>query len=72
MDTEAAVELAAKRYREAVAALDAARKDLETEAAEALREGGPEEEAAIADLTGWSPRQLRALVARVEQGDGAA
>jgi len=63
MDTSD-LELAAQRYREAVAALDAARTDLETEAAEALRDSGPEGVAAVAEATGWSPEQLRELAAR--------
>lgn len=72
MDTDAALELAAQRYAEAAAALEAARKDLETEAAEALRRGGTGSEAAVAEATGWSPRELRELAARPVQEDGVA
>lgn len=71
MDTPA-LELAAQRHREAADALAAARTDLEIVAVQALREGGAEGERTVAELTGWSPAQLREIVARVERRDGPA
>lgn len=69
----AAIELATRRYREAAAALDAARTDLEAVVAQALREGGAEAEAAVAEATGWSPEQVREAAAAAEaRNDGAS
>ncbi|MEV5612794.1 hypothetical protein [Streptomyces sp. NPDC052225] len=64
-------ELALQRHRDAVAALDAARADLETEAAAALRSGDatPEDWARVARLTGWSEKELRRLVAAADSLD---
>ncbi|MER5888291.1 hypothetical protein ABT160_31100 [Streptomyces sp. NPDC001941] len=63
MDT-AKIELAVQRYRECVAALDAARADLEAEAAVTLRdsEQTPEDWTRVASLTGWSHEELARLV----------
>ncbi|SDL30374.1 hypothetical protein [Streptomyces indicus] len=62
----AKLELAAKRYREAQAALDAALDDLRTEAATVLRDGG--DVAEVARITGWRKRQVRQLGARRSSG----
>ncbi|KUF18452.1 hypothetical protein [Streptomyces silvensis] len=62
MDT-AKLELAAHRYREAEAALDAARADLQGEAVTFLRstdERGAQ--AAVVRITGWSREYLRRLL----------
>lgn len=62
MDT-AKLELAAQRYREAEAALDAARADLQTEAIAALAstdERGAQ--ATVVRITGWSREYLRRLL----------
>ncbi|MER7176867.1 hypothetical protein [Streptomyces mesophilus] len=61
MDT-AKLELAAQRYREAQAALDAALVDLQAEAVAVLREGG--DAAEVARITGWNRRHLRKVRAR--------
>ncbi|GGW11442.1 hypothetical protein [Streptomyces capoamus] len=67
MDT-AKLELAAQRYQEAEAALDAARADLEVEAVAFLRETEePDAPAAVARITGWTPEDLRRLA---EGGEG--
>lgn len=67
-----ALELAAQRHREAADALAAARTDLEIVAVQALREGGEDGERTVAELTGWSPAELRELVARADRGEGPA
>ncbi|MGW7199334.1 hypothetical protein [Streptomyces chryseus] len=55
----APLELAVNRLREAEAALDAARADVETEAVAAVREGAPVE--AICDACGLTPHDLLRL-----------
>ncbi|WP_245694538.1 hypothetical protein [Streptomyces abyssalis] len=68
----AALELATQRWREAAAALDAARTDLEAVVAQALREDGGEAEAAVAEVTGWSRERMREAVAAVDEREGHA
>lgn len=68
----AAIELATQRYREAAAALDAARTDLEAVVAQALREGGAEGEAAVAEATGWSPERVREAAAAAQAREDEA
>ncbi|MGW2113773.1 hypothetical protein [Streptomyces zhihengii] len=72
MDT-AKLELAAQRYREAEAALDAARTDLQAEAVAVLantEERGAQ--ATVGRITGWSREYLRRLLkAAAEEGGGA-
>ncbi|MEU6520464.1 hypothetical protein [Streptomyces sp. NPDC046978] len=62
MDT-AKLELAAQRYREAEAALDAARADLQAEALAYLRstdERGAQ--ATVVRITGWTREHIRRMV----------
>ncbi|MGY0021503.1 hypothetical protein [Streptomyces sp. cg35] len=63
MDT-AKIELALQRYQDAVAALDAARTDLEAEAVATLRsgDGSPEDWAQMSSLTGWTQQELDRLM----------
>ncbi|GGO54110.1 hypothetical protein GCM10012287_42290 [Streptomyces daqingensis] len=61
MDT-AKLELAAQRCREAEEALEAARSDLRTEAAVALRGADRDGQAAVSRITGWSRAYLRKLM----------
>ncbi|MFD8567185.1 hypothetical protein [Streptomyces sp. NPDC057694] len=67
----AKMELALLRYQDAVAALDAARTDLEAEAAAALRaeDATPEDWLRVSELTGWSEPELRRLVAAADSLD---
>ncbi|SCE40477.1 hypothetical protein GA0115252_146436 [Streptomyces sp. DfronAA-171] len=61
------LELAAQRYRDAEAALDAARKDLQAEALAAL--GQTDErgaQATVARITGWSREYIRKLVKKAD------
>jgi outer membrane protein TolC len=67
MDT-ADLELAAKRYREAEEALEAAREDLQAEAVEALRGGVRQVD--VVRITGWTREYLRRLRAKSTQGSG--
>lgn len=70
MDT-AKLELAAQRYRDAKAALDAARTDLQTEAVAALRQEGKRgDQAEVACITGWTREQIRLLKKAADQPDG--
>ncbi|MBP0458386.1 hypothetical protein [Streptomyces montanisoli] len=66
MDT-AKLELAAKRYKEAVDALEAARVDLRAEAVAALQQGAapaaPADQAEVARVTGFSGDDVMALAA---------
>ncbi|MEB8338144.1 hypothetical protein [Streptomyces endophyticus] len=68
---EPKLELALQRYQDAVAALDAARTDLEVEAAAALRSSGatPEDWSHVSRLTGWTEQELRRLVDAAHQVD---
>ncbi|MGW2031485.1 hypothetical protein [Streptomyces sp. NPDC001811] len=62
MDT-AKLELAAQRYREAEAALDAARADLQAEAVACLRTTDERDaQDTVVRITGWTPGYLRELV----------
>ncbi|MFH9403287.1 hypothetical protein ACH4JS_26580 [Streptomyces sp. NPDC017638] len=66
MDTHA-LELAAQRYRDAEAALDAARTDLQAEAVAALRQ--TEErgaQAQVARITGWTREYIRKLIKQAD------
>ncbi|MCF3962444.1 hypothetical protein [Streptomyces fuscigenes] len=64
MDT-AKLELAAQRHREAEAALDAARTDLQAEAVAALQQDPqPGAHAEISRITGWSRTYVRRLARR--------
>ncbi|MFJ4713843.1 hypothetical protein [Streptomyces sp. NPDC088785] len=67
----AKMELALQRYQDAVAALDAARTDLEAEAAAALRaeDATPEDWTEVSRLTGWDQQQLRRLVTAADTLD---
>lgn len=68
MDT-AKLELAAQRYREAEAALDAARTDLRTEAVAAMRQDPKRgDQAEVARITGWTREQIRLLTKAAENG----
>ncbi len=70
MDT-AKLELAAQRYREAEAALDAARTDLQAEAVAFLRD--TEErgaQATVVRVTGWTREYVRRLVKGSEEKTG--
>lgn len=70
MDT-AKLELAAQRYREAEAALDAARTDLQTEAVTFLKETDERgAQAAVVRVTGWTREYLRRLVKSSEETSG--
>jgi regulator of protease activity HflC (stomatin/prohibitin superfamily) len=67
MDT-AKLELAAQRYREAEAALDAARADLQAEALTFLRQ--TEErgaQATVVKVTGWTREYVRRIVRNSEE-----
>jgi hypothetical protein len=67
MDT-AKLELAAQRYREAEAALDAARSDLQAEAVTFLRQTDERgAQAAVVRVTGWTREYLRRLVKSSEE-----
>ncbi len=71
MDT-AKLELAAQRYREAEAALDAARADLQTEAVTFLQQTDERgAQAAVVRVTGWTREYLRRLVKAAEEGSTA-
>ncbi|NEB79090.1 hypothetical protein G3I40_28295 [Streptomyces sp. SID14478] len=64
----AKLELAAIRYREAEAALDAARADVQAEALAFLRdtdESGAQAE--VARITGWTGTHLRRLAKKAEE-----
>lgn len=66
MDT-AKLEHAARRYREAEAALGAARADLQTEAVTFLRQTDERgAQAAVVRITGWSREHLRRLKEKAE------
>ncbi|MER5884875.1 hypothetical protein ABT160_13680 [Streptomyces sp. NPDC001941] len=69
MDT-AKIELALQRYQDAVAALDAARTDLETEVGAALGESRDDLDAwaEVSSLTGWSREDLTRIVQGAEAG----
>ncbi|MFE4857409.1 hypothetical protein [Streptomyces sp. NPDC056670] len=67
MDT-AKLELAAHRYREAAAALDAARADLQAETVAALRQDPKRgDQAEAARITGWTREVIRLLMKAAEQ-----
>lgn len=67
MDT-AKLELAAQRYREAEAALDAARAGLQAEAVTFLRETDERgAQATVVRITGWTREYLRRLVKSSEE-----
>lgn len=67
MDT-AKLELAAQRYREATAALDAARADLQAEAVSAMQlDPKRGDQAEVARITGWTREQIRLLVKAAEK-----
>lgn len=67
MDT-AKLELAAQRYREAEAALDAARADLRAEAVAAMRQDPKRgDQAEVARITGWTREQIRLLMKAAER-----
>jgi hypothetical protein len=69
MDT-AKLELAAQRYREAEAALDAARKDLRAEAVEAMHQDPKRgDQAEVARITGWTREQIRLLMKAAEEDE---
>lgn len=55
----ASLELAVNRLREAEAAIDAARADVETEAVGAVREGAPVD--AVCEASGFTPHDLLRL-----------
>ncbi|MEV7470243.1 hypothetical protein AB0O20_27620 [Streptomyces kronopolitis] len=61
MDT-AKLELAAQRYRDAEAALDAARTDLQAEAVAALRQTDERgAQATVVRITGWTREHVRKM-----------
>ena len=67
MDT-AKLELAAKRYREAEAALDSARTDLQAEAVTFLRQTDERgAQAAVVKVTGWTREYVRRLMKSSEE-----
>ena len=67
MDT-AKLELAAQRYREAEAALDAARADLRAEAVAAMRQDPKRgDQVEVARITGWTREQIRLLMKAAER-----
>lgn len=69
MDT-AKLELAAQRYREATAALNDARADLQAETVAALQQERKRgDQAEVARITGWTREQLRLLM---KAANGAA
>lgn len=68
MDT-AKLELAAHRYREAEAALDAARTDLRAEAVAAMRQNPKRgDQVEVARITGWTREQIRLLMKADQDG----
>lgn len=69
MDT-APLDQAAQRYREAEAALEAARTDLQAEAIAALRAGT--KQADVARTTGWTREYLRRLKADADKAEADA
>ncbi|WP_031189792.1 MULTISPECIES: hypothetical protein [Streptomyces] len=69
MDT-AKLKLAAQRYREAEAALDAARADLRTEAVAAMRQDPKRgDQAEVARITGWTREQVRQVMRAAERSE---
>lgn len=67
MDT-AKLERAAQRYREAEAALEAARTDLQSEAVNFLRQTTERgAQATVVRITGWTREYLRRLVKSSEE-----
>ncbi|MGW1616363.1 hypothetical protein ACWCQZ_44345 [Streptomyces sp. NPDC002285] len=67
MDT-AKLELAAQRYREAEAALDSARTDLQAEAVTFLRQTDERgAQAAVVKVTGWTREYVRRLMKSSEE-----
>lgn len=68
MDT-ASLERAARRYREAEAALDTARTDLQTEVVTFLQQHANERgtQATAARITGWSREHLRGLTKKAQE-----
>jgi hypothetical protein len=71
MDT-AKLELAAQRYREATAALKAARTDLQAEAISAMQQDPRRgDQAEVARITGWTREQIRLLMKAAEQETSA-
>lgn len=67
MDT-AKLELAAQRYREATAALNAARTDLQAEAVSAMQQDPKRgDQAEVARITGWTREQIRLLTKAAEK-----
>ncbi|MEU1506466.1 hypothetical protein [Kitasatospora sp. NPDC005748] len=66
MDTTA-LDTAAQRYRDAEAALEAARKDLQAEAVTALRAGAKQVD--VVRITGWSREYLRKLKDSADKRD---
>ncbi|BBA97177.1 hypothetical protein RVR_2804 [Actinacidiphila reveromycinica] len=71
MDT-AKLELAAQRYRDAEAALAAAREDLQAEAVAVLQETERGGQTEVARLTGWPREQIRLLVRTATHADALA
>jgi hypothetical protein len=70
MDT-AKLELAAQRYREAEAAFEAARTDLQAEAVAFLQQTDERgAQAAVVRATGWTREYLRRLVKSSEENTG--
>ncbi|MEU8682906.1 hypothetical protein [Streptomyces sp. NPDC048611] len=70
MDT-AKLELAAQHYREAEAALDAARMDLRSEAVAAMRQDPKRgDQAEVSRITGWTREQIRLLMKAAEPRAG--
>lgn len=70
MDT-AKLELAAQRYREAEAAFEAARTDLQAEAVTFLQQTDERgAQAAVVRVTGWTREYLRRLVKSSEEKTG--
>ncbi|MGY0488486.1 hypothetical protein [Streptomyces sp. WG-D5] len=65
------LELALQRYQDAVSGLDAARTDLEAEAAAVLRseDATAEDWSHVSRLTGWTEDELRRLVDAARQVD---
>ncbi|MFE9849893.1 hypothetical protein ACFYPN_13910 [Streptomyces sp. NPDC005576] len=62
MDT-AKLQLAAQRYREAEAALDAARADLRAEAVAALQQDPKRgDQSEVVRITGWTREQIRTIM----------
>lgn len=67
MDT-ARLEFAAQRYREAEAALDAARADLQAEALAALEQSDERgNQAAVARITGWTREYVRRIKNKADE-----